>query len=140
VRIVGWLIPLVAACVAPAERTLLEREVAGFKAENERIRAEDLEADYESQKRKADALAQELIGVQRARDRLYREYDALRAEIATLRVRRDAAAAEVASARADLAELETQAQQLAAAVEQARVEAERLRAQAHEASGEVAPG
>ncbi len=134
------LLPLLVACAAPAGRTDLDREVLAFKAENERIRAEDLGREYEDQKRKADALAAQLIGVQRERERLYGEYDALRGELATLRRQRAALAAEVEAAKAALAALEAEAQQLATALEQGKIAAERLRARALEAQGGRAPG
>jgi chromosome segregation ATPase len=76
---------LFAACTSHRnELNLLEREKLEFRAENEKIRAEDLEERYAQQKRKADALSAELLALELDRDRLYGEYDMLRGEAVRL--------------------------------------------------------
>jgi len=108
---------------------MLEREMLRFRAENERIRGEDLQAEYDRQKSKADALSEDLLALTRQRDRLFAEYDALRADLARLERerkgaedRRDALARMLADTRAELTRLkqqiEAERQALAAAAEE----------------------
>jgi chromosome segregation ATPase len=78
------LLLLFAACAHQRQLNLLERETLRFRAENETIRAEDLEQRYADQKRKADALSAELLTLERDRDRLYGRYDVLRGEVVRL--------------------------------------------------------
>lgn len=78
---------LVAACAHRNDLNLLERERMQFRAENEKIRAEDLEDRYEQQKKKADQLSLELLALEQDRDRMYVQYDLLRGE--TVRLERD---------------------------------------------------
>jgi chromosome segregation ATPase len=80
----GVLLLLLAACAHQRQLNLLERETLRFRAENETIRAEDLERRYTDQKRKADALSAELLSLERERDRLYNRYDVLRGEVVRL--------------------------------------------------------
>jgi len=109
------LLLLLAGCAHQKQLNLLEREKLEFRAENERIRAEDLEERYRQQKQKSDALAAELLTLQRDRDRLYGEYDMLRGETVRLErdvkasgERRDALAQSLAQAKAAVASMEAE--------------------------------
>jgi chromosome segregation ATPase len=107
---------LLAACASHRnELNLLEREKLQFRAENEKIRAEDLEDRYAKQKRKADALSAELLQLERDRDRLYGEYDMLRGETVRLErevkvsgERREGLTKAVAEAKAEAARLQAE--------------------------------
>lgn len=74
------LLLVVAGCAHRKQLNLLEKEKLQFRAENEKLRAEDLEDRYQQQKKKADALSKELLALERDRDRLYGEYDMVRGE------------------------------------------------------------
>lgn len=79
------LLCLLAACAGRRHKlNLLEQEKLKFKAENEEIRAEHLQARYDEQKRKADALSDELLALMRHRDELYDAYDKLCSDVAKL--------------------------------------------------------
>ena len=142
------LLPLVAAVLAAAacakgrHLTMLEEEMVRFRAENERIRAEDLEAEYERQKARSERLSEDLLALVRERDRLYGEYDALRAELARLQrerkgatERRDALAKTLADARAELARLKAEVEAERAAVAAAEAERKELEARRAAAGG-----
>jgi len=109
------LLLLLAGCAHQKQLNLLEREKLEFRAENEKIRAEDLEDRYRQQKQKADALSAEVLALDRDRDRLYGEYDVLRGE--TVRLERDvkasgerrtALAQALAEAKAETARMEAE--------------------------------
>ena len=106
------LLLLLAGCSRRRTLNRIEYERLSFRAENETVRAEDLEERYRRQKRKSDALSDELLALSRERDRLYGEYDELRGQLA--RVDHDAQAAQkkktalakaLQKAKADVAEL-----------------------------------
>lgn len=81
----GFLILLlVAGCAHRKQLSLLEKEKLQFRAENEKLRAEDLEDRYQQQKKKADALSRDLLALERERDVLYGQYDMLRGETVRL--------------------------------------------------------
>lgn len=81
----GFLILLLAAgCAHRKQLSLLEKEKLQFRAENEKLRAEDLEDRYQQQKKKADALSRDLLALERERDVLYGQYDMLRGETVRL--------------------------------------------------------
>jgi chromosome segregation ATPase len=81
----GFLVLLlVAGCAHRKQMNLLEKEKLQFRAENESLRAEDLEDRYQQQKKKADALSRDLLALERDRDRLYGQYDVLRGEVVRL--------------------------------------------------------
>jgi len=74
-----------AACAGRHRKlSLLEQEKLRFKAENEAIRRDDLQARYNDQKRKTDALSDELLALMRHRDELFDAYDALRSDVSRL--------------------------------------------------------
>jgi predicted RNase H-like nuclease (RuvC/YqgF family) len=84
----GFLVLLVVVgCAHKKQLNLLEKEKLQFRAENEKLRAEDLEDRYREQKKKADALSSELLALERDRDRLYTQYDLARGE--TVRLERE---------------------------------------------------
>ena len=98
---------LVLGCATNKDKlTLIERESLTFKAENERIRADDLEARYYAGRAKADRLAAEVLQLGVERDRLYDEYDRARAELATLHRKRDSVRKEQASLAGDIQKIE----------------------------------
>lgn len=78
------LLLLVVGCAHQKQLSLLEKEKLQFRAENEKLRAEDLEDRYQQQKKKADALSRELLALERDRDALYGQYDLLRGETVRL--------------------------------------------------------
>lgn len=79
------LLCCLAACANRRQKlNLLEQEKLKFKAENEAVRVDDLQARYDEQKRKADALSDELLALMRHRDELYDAYDDLRSDVARL--------------------------------------------------------
>jgi chromosome segregation ATPase len=79
------LLCCLAACSSRrAKLNMLEEEKLKFKAENEAVRMDDLQTRYDVQKRKADALSDELLALMRHRDELYDAYDELRSDIAHL--------------------------------------------------------
>jgi chromosome segregation ATPase len=79
------LLCCLAACANRRQKlNLLEQEKLKFKAENEAVRLDDLQARYDEQKRKADALSDELLALMRHRDELYDAYDDLRSDVARL--------------------------------------------------------
>ena len=78
------LLCCLAACANRRQLTLLEQEKLKFKAENETVRMEGLQARYDDQKRKADALSDELLALMRHRDELYDAYDDLRSDVGRL--------------------------------------------------------
>ncbi|MHC4135313.1 MAG: hypothetical protein ACYS0K_10035 [Planctomycetota bacterium] len=79
------LLCCLAACANRRQKlNLLEQEKLKFKAENEAVRVDDLQARYDGQKRKADALSDELLALMRHRDELYDAYDELRSDVAHL--------------------------------------------------------
>jgi chromosome segregation ATPase len=79
------LLCCLAACASRRQKlNLLEQEKLKFKAENESVRLDDLQARYDHQKRKADALSEELLALMRHRDELYDAYDELRSDVAHL--------------------------------------------------------
>lgn len=123
------LLLVVAGCAHQKQLNLLEKEKLQFRADNEKIRAEDLEDRYEEQKKKADELSAELLTLGRERDRLYGEYDAVRAE--TVRLERDVKTAgdrRGALAQA-LAESRAESANLQAELEAERKKVEELEAQ-----------
>jgi chromosome segregation ATPase len=80
-----FLVCFLAACASRKEKlNLLEQEKLRFKAENEEVRMEDLQARYDEQKRKTDALSDELLALMRHRDELFDAYDALRGDVSRL--------------------------------------------------------
>jgi len=85
----GWagflLLCCLAACADRRQKlNLLEQEKLQFKAENESVRMDDLQTRYDDQKRKTDALSDELLGLMRHRDELFDAYDALRSDVSRL--------------------------------------------------------
>jgi len=108
------LLAAVAACGGRGRLNLLEREKLRFKAENETIRVEDLQARYDEQKRKADALSREVLALQQRRDRLYGEYDVARGEIVRLEKDSAAAAERRAALQKSLEELQAEVRDLQA--------------------------
>jgi chromosome segregation ATPase len=79
------LLCCLAACANRRQKlTLLEQEKLKFKAENETVRVDDLQVRYDDQKRKADALSDELLALMRHRDELYDAYDDLRSDVGRL--------------------------------------------------------
>jgi len=119
-RTVRWvllLLAVLAACGGRGRLNLLERERLRFKAENETIRVEDLQARYDEQKRKADALSLEVLALQQRRDRLYGEYDLARGEVARLERDGAAAAERRAALQKSLEELQAEVHDLQAKLE-----------------------
>jgi len=95
-------LPILAAaggCRSGKDLDLLERERLSFKAENERIRAQDLEKAWEQARRRSDTLSEQVLAVGQERDRLYTRYDKLRSDLA--HNRRDLAQAEKEQADLD---------------------------------------
>ena len=78
------LLCCLAACANRQNLSLLEQEKLRFKAENESVRMEDLQERYDVQKRKTDALSEELLALMRHRDELFDAYDALRSDVSRL--------------------------------------------------------
>jgi len=77
----GLILLLAAGCSGKGQLNLLEQETTRFKAENKRVRAASLEAEFERNRRRADTLSEQVLAVGRERDRLYRQYDDLRSEL-----------------------------------------------------------
>lgn len=123
---------LLTAC-ARRDLSLLDREILKYKAENERVRAEDLEARYLAAKERADALSDDLLALARRRDALFEEYDRLRAELARLRARDEAARAEAAALEASLRESEARETELRKKLAASREAAEALQRELVEA-------
>ncbi len=146
----GLLVLLVVAgCAHRKQLNLLEKEKLQFRAENETLRAEDLEERYRQQKKKADALSKELLALERDRDRLYGEYDMARAE--TVRLERDVKACgercgamtkALAEAKAEEARLQAEldAERKAVAALEEQLRAAQAKHAERTASGEGAPG
>ncbi len=99
---------LLAVLPACRGRTLsfLERESLLFRADNEELRAEDLEARYQKHRQKADRLSAELLELDRQRDALFVGYDALRSELAQAQKQRNKAAAALNAERQKRKQLE----------------------------------
>ena len=100
-----WVLLLVVAACRSHDLDLLDNEIRRFKVENETIRAEDLEARFEKQKARADALSKRLLALAQEREDRYAEYDGLKKELASLRRRRAAAAKEKAALEKSLQQL-----------------------------------
>jgi len=81
-----------------SDLNLLELETLRFKAENEEIRADDLQARYEKRKARSDRLAAQLLALQKKKEEGFAAYDRLRADLAKLE--RDRAHTEAALAKA----------------------------------------
>ena len=137
------LLLLLAGCRSDRELDLLERERLSFKAENERIRARDLEEDWEKARRRSDTLSEQVLAVGRERDRLYARYDELRGDLA--RDRRDLAEAErqkgalneqLGELRKRIGELEKELEEGRARLEKLEREAAEVRARAEAARAE----
>ena len=125
--VAGLLLALLAACSTNKDLNFLERESLEFKASNETIRAEDLEQEYEKQRRRADTLSEQVLAVGRERDRLFATYDDLRA--ATARSQRQLAEQKKQKAALDKAVRQTNAEmaKLKKQLEEARKQTETLR-------------
>ena len=112
---------ILAACAGRKDDlNLIEREMYRFRAENEAIRAEDLQRAYLRQKRKADALSEDLLALTRHRDELYAKFDALRAETARMERDRKVAVARLGQLKAALGKARKESAQV-----QAQLEAEK---------------
>jgi chromosome segregation ATPase len=115
------LLPLLLACGCQTnEITWLERETLAFKAENERIRAEDLEKTYEKQKARSDALNADILALAEQREKLYAEYDRLKGEIERIKRERKQAKVDFDARAAELAQLRKQLGTLGAELEKER--------------------
>jgi chromosome segregation ATPase len=124
---------LLGACASRQSLNLLEREHLLFKAENERIRAEDLEARYRTQKRKADALSDEVFALGQERDSLYARYDGLRSDMAEKREAVTVFEREHAALGKALEEVRAEVARLKAELEKVRTESEALERELEEA-------
>lgn len=102
----------VACQSGPDDISLLELESLRFKAQNEEIRVEELIAEYDKRKARADRLSEQLLVLQRRKEGDYERYDAVRADLARLQREhaaaveaRDTASAALAAARGEKARL-----------------------------------
>jgi len=147
---VGLLVAVLAACTSNKDLNFLERESLQFKSTNEGIRAEDLEREYERQRRRADTLSEQVLAVGRERDRLFASYDDLRAstartqrQLAEQRKQQAALQAAVKQTEAEMGKLKKQLDETRKQTEGLRkeIEAERAKREALEAerAGKQAP-
>jgi len=125
-----------AACKSgPDDMNLLQLESLRFKAENEEIRAADLQARYDKRKARADRLAAQLLELQHRKEQDYAAYDGLRSELARLErdhaaavAEREAAAAALEAARAERKRLSAELAAERAGIEQLEAELAKLEA------------
>jgi chromosome segregation ATPase len=121
------LLVLAAACKSgPNDLNLLELNSLKFKAENEEIRAEDLQARYEKRKARADKLATQLLALQHAKEEAYADYDRMRGELARLERDHASAVRERDEAAAALKLATAERKRLSDALAKERAEIERL--------------
>jgi len=134
-RCAGWVVwlSLCGACAGRDELNLIEQETLAFKAENEAIRADDLEARYKRDKARADLLSADVLALGEERTRLYDRYDKLLAEVA--KVDRDAAAARKRKVQlsGELAQLRKETQALQAELTKQRALHKKLKSDLAEA-------
>ncbi|MHC4940435.1 MAG: hypothetical protein ACYTHK_15960 [Planctomycetota bacterium] len=121
------LLVLAAACKSgPDDMNLLELNSLKFKAENEEIRAEDLQREYEKRKARSDRLAARLLELQHAKETAYADYDRLRSEIKRLEREHAAAVEDRNQAAAALKGAQLERKRLSEALAKERAEIERL--------------
>jgi len=129
-RALGCALLLLASCrTMKDDLNLLELESLRFKAENEEIRAEDLQARYAKRKERADRLAAELLALQHKKEEGYAEYDKLRADLAQLEKDRAAADRTRGETAAALQKLQGEKKRLDAELAKERAEIARLQAE-----------
>ncbi|MHC4959750.1 MAG: hypothetical protein ACYTGN_15400 [Planctomycetota bacterium] len=115
------LLPLLlAAGCQTNEMSWLERETRAFKAENEEVRAQDLERQYEKQKARADSLSNDILALAKERERLYSDYDRLKGEIERIKRDRKQAKVDFDARAAELAQLRKEVGTLGAQLEKER--------------------
>ena len=110
----------VAACKSRNDLNWLEQEKIRFKAENEEIRAKDLQAEFDKSKRRSDALNDDVLDLAQEREQLYADYDRLKGEIARMSRDREAKKIEFAAVAQELKDLRQKVGQLGAALEKER--------------------